>query len=103
MSDKIEITVKVNGEEVPLSNLSEETICNIKAAEIVIPTFRTCLAYGYRDEPRLLINYKGKVISISQTGHQVLDWPLEQDRDVIREYYEDVKEIDLFTILKGRI
>ncbi len=33
MSDKIEITVKVNGENVPLFTLSDETIAKIKVQE----------------------------------------------------------------------
>ncbi len=36
MPDKIEITVKVNGENVPLTTLSDETISKIKEQEIEV-------------------------------------------------------------------
>jgi hypothetical protein len=103
-SDKVEITVKVNGKNVPLSSISDETMSSIKAVargKEKIPTFRTGLTTT-KPPLRLLVNDGKKVISIMPNGCIVDNWPTDRDKSNVRTYYSDAKEIDLFAILKGK-
>ena len=72
MSDKIEIDVRVNGKTAKLSDVSDETIANIKKAEVKPIEHGD---YGYlflgSSKPRFFFELNGKIAAYNKYGNRV--------------------------------
>lgn len=104
MAEQVEITVKVNGEIVPLSTISTETFEKIKKENKPkkVPVARIG---NYPDEPkdkRLILRlpknihiFEGKVVAIDlDSGVVYGNWNLDEDDSYGANSYENVRVIE---------
>lgn len=104
MVENVEITVKVNGESVPLSTISTETFEKIKreSEPKKVPIMRVVY---YSDNPtdrRLLLkvpenigNFVGMIVAIDVKDGAICNcWPLKNDNDYCTGFYNIVKVIE---------
>lgn len=87
MADRIEIDVKVNGKDVPLHEISEQTLLTVRenSKPKEIPVARVAEANGYRylllKVPSCIEKHKGKVIAINLKGGYINgSWTLEHEQ-----------------------
>ncbi len=76
--DKIEITVEVNGKQVPISDLSEETLCKIRNADAEqrIPVAQLCR--WVKDNDRLVLTMTPSIIDAAKRGYKFILIDLEK-------------------------
>jgi len=103
MSDTIKIKVEVNGKEVPLSNISMETIGKIRDAESKkIPVVRIATLDNLNDRlifkvTESIANQKGRFVAISiKKGYVGSHWLPKDDNDSHDgvNFYTDVKSLE---------
>jgi len=72
MSDKIEIDVKINGKTAKLSDISDETLANMKKLEQPNPIkhgdYGICLGF---DDPRLFVKVDGVIKAFDKNGAEL--------------------------------
>lgn len=96
--DNIEIRVTKNGEPILLSDISDETIANIKKTEQNknVPTARTALYYldNKNSSPRLILKVfsqlKEDLISVLNQDYSILIIDLENG--ILGNYFQNEKE-----------
>jgi len=99
MSDKIEIDVKINGKTARLSDISDETLANLKKAEQ--PKSIKHGDYGYTGmgqllEPRLFVEIGGVIAAYNSSGSRCnrnVNAPVSEGLYTVKgNIFDDIKD-----------